>query len=141
MFFPIFYFLSHLTVSPEPFGYTINYVLLWFKWSHSLSNIHWHFFFLQSIILIWQTRSVLLVFWKAKWSKIWYRYNDLVSTSSITLWPILDLGFLEHTHLWILSQLHIYAIKIPPKVFLVQKRKKKHSKSTHFIQITRNNIF
>lgn len=127
MFFPIFYFLSHLPVSPEWFGYTINCVLLWFKWSHSLSNIHWLFFF-QSIILNWRTRSILFVFWTAKWSNIWYRYNDLVSSSSITLWPILDLGFLKHTHLWILSQLHVHAIKIPHKIFLVQKGKKIISK-------------
>lgn len=46
-----------------------------------------------------------------------------------------------HTLVNLKSTSYIYAIKIPPKVFLVQKRKKKHSKSTHFIQITRNNIF
>lgn len=85
-------------------------------------------FFFQSIILNWRTRSILFVFWTAKWSNIWYRYNDLVSSSSITLWPILDLGFLKHTHLWILSQLHVHAIKIPHKIFLVQKGKKIISK-------------
>lgn len=120
--------------------YTINYILLWFEWSHSLSNIHWHFF-LHGIILFRQTRPILFVFWTVKWSNSWYRYNDLVSSSSITLWPIEDLGFLKQTHLWILSQLHVHAIKIP-SIFLVQKGfKKNHYKSTHSIKITRNNNF
>lgn len=127
MFFPIFYFLSHLTVSPEPFGYTINYVLLWFKWSHSLSNIHWHFFFLQSIILIWQTRSVLLVFLKSKVIK------NLISLQWFSIY-LVDYFMTHirfrfswtHTLVNLKSTSYIYAIKIPPKVFLVQKRRKKN---------------
>lgn len=139
--FPYLLFPSHLTVSPEPFGYTINYVLLWFKWSHSLSNIHWHFFSPEHYLnLANSVRSIGIL--KSKVIK------NLISLQWFSIY-LVDYFMTHirfrfswtHTLVNLKSTSYIYAIKIPPKVFLVQKRKKKHSKSTHFIQITRNNIF